>query len=114
MICADLADIATFATGSIGGVHRGLRRNSFDVSADLQELAHAGDGGRSRRQAILDLRNAGGAETLGVPVIAFGRDQLPAASGRARSGLAAPAGRPAEIAASAASATCSSLASGSN
>src|SRR3546814_6968701 len=38
MICADLAGIRVFATGGIGGVHRGAE-TSFDVSADLQELA---------------------------------------------------------------------------
>ncbi|MCU0910801.1 MAG: pseudouridine-5'-phosphate glycosidase, partial [Rhodobacteraceae bacterium] len=38
MICARLAGIAVFATGGIGGVHRGAE-HSFDISADLQELA---------------------------------------------------------------------------
>ena len=38
MICAALADIAVFVTGGIGGVHRGAA-TSFDISADLQELA---------------------------------------------------------------------------
>ena len=103
MICADLAGIATFATGGIGGVHRGAE-NSFDVSADLQELARtpvtvvaAG------AKAILDLpKTLEVLETLGVPVIAFGQDQLPAFWSR-ESGLAAPLRMddPAEIAASA-------------
>ena len=100
MICADLAGIATFATGGIGGVHRGAEA-SFDISADLQELARrpvtvvaAG------AKAILDLpKTLEVLETLGVPVIAFGQDQLPAFWSR-ESGLAAPLRMddPAEIA----------------
>ena len=100
MICADLAGIATFATGGIGGVHRGAE-TSFDISADLQELARrpvtvvaAG------AKAILDLpKTLEVLETLGVPVIAFGQDQLPAFWSR-ESGLAAPLRMddPAEIA----------------
>ena len=42
MICAALAGIGVFATGGIGGVHRGAA-HSFDISADLQELARADD-----------------------------------------------------------------------
>ena len=100
MICADLAGIATFATGGIGGVHRGAD-TSFDISADLHELARrpvtvvaAG------AKAILDLpKTLEVLETLGVPVIAFGQDQLPAFWSR-ESGLAAPLRMddPAEIA----------------
>ena len=79
MIAARLAGIETFATGGIGGVHRGAEL-SFDVSADLQELAQtpvtvvaAG------AKAILDLAKTWEVlETLGVPVIAFGQDTLPA------------------------------------
>ncbi|WP_374635570.1 pseudouridine-5'-phosphate glycosidase [Paracoccus sp. (in: a-proteobacteria)] len=90
MICADLAGITTFATGGIGGVHRGAE-TSFDISADLQELARrpitvvaAG------AKAILDLpKTLEVLETLGVPVIAFGQDQLPAFWSR-ESGLVAP------------------------
>lgn len=103
MICADLAGIATFATGGIGGVHRGAE-TSFDISADLQELARrpvtvvaAG------AKAILDLpKTLEVLETLGVPVIAFGQDQLPAFWSR-DSGLAAPLRMddPAQIAAAA-------------
>ena len=103
MICADLAGIATFATGGIGGVHRGAD-TSFDISADLHELARrpvtvvaAG------AKAILDLpKTLEVLETLGVPVIAFGQDQLPAFWSR-ESGLAAPLRMddPAEIAAAA-------------
>ncbi|QFT93002.1 Pseudouridine-5'-phosphate glycosidase [Roseovarius sp. THAF9] len=79
MIAAHAAGIATFATGGIGGVHRGAE-TSFDISADLQELAQtpvtvvcAG------AKAILDLpKTLEVLETLGVPVIAYGQDSLPA------------------------------------
>ncbi|KAF0674755.1 pseudouridine-5'-phosphate glycosidase [Profundibacterium mesophilum] len=79
MIAARLAGIEVFATGGIGGVHRGAE-HSFDVSADLQELAQtpvtvvaAG------AKAILDLPKTWEMlETLGVPVIAVGQDSLPA------------------------------------
>lgn len=103
MICAELAGIHVFATGGIGGVHRGAEL-SFDVSADLHELARtpvtvvaAG------AKAILDLpKTLEVLETLGVPVIAVGQDQLPAFWSR-ESGLAAPLRMddPAQIAASA-------------
>ncbi|WP_193369724.1 pseudouridine-5'-phosphate glycosidase [Pelagibius marinus] len=90
MICAALAGIRVFATGGIGGVHRGAEL-SFDVSADLQELARtpvavvcAG------AKAILDLpKTLEVLETLGVPVIGHGCDELPAFYSRA-SGLAVP------------------------
>nr|WP_111298048.1 pseudouridine-5'-phosphate glycosidase [Paracoccus saliphilus] len=90
MICAHLAGIKVFATGGIGGVHRGAE-TSFDISADLQELAQtpvtvvaAG------AKAILDLPKTWEVlETLGVPVIAFGQDELPAFWSRA-SGIKAP------------------------
>ncbi|MBF9033605.1 pseudouridine-5-phosphate glycosidase [Rhodobacterales bacterium HKCCE2091] len=101
MICAHLAGIATFATGGIGGVHRGAE-DSFDISADLRELSEtpvtvvaAG------AKAILDLpKTLEVLETLGVPVIAFGQDAFPAFWSR-DSGLAAPLRMddPAEIAA---------------
>ena len=79
MICAALAGIAVFATGGIGGVHRG-GETSLDVSADLEELARtpvtvvcAG------AKAILDLpRTLEYLETRGVPVVGFGTDHLPA------------------------------------
>jgi pseudouridine-5'-phosphate glycosidase len=79
MIAAHLAGIAVFATGGIGGVHRGAEE-SFDISADLQELAQtpvtvvcAG------AKAILDLpKTLEVLETNGVPVIAYGQDNLPA------------------------------------
>ena len=103
MICADLAGIRVFATGGIGGVHRGAE-TSFDISADLHELARtpvtvvaAG------AKAILDLPKTWEVlETLGVPVIAYGQDALPAFWSR-DSGLKAPLrmDSPAEIAAAA-------------
>lgn len=79
MIAAALAGISVFATGGIGGVHRGAE-TSFDISADLQELAQTpvtvvGAGAK----AILDLpKTFEVLETLGVPVIAFAQDHLPA------------------------------------
>ena len=79
MIGAARAGISVFATGGIGGVHRGAE-HSFDISADLHELAQtpltvvaAG------AKAILDLpKTLEVLETLGVPVIAYGQDSLPA------------------------------------
>jgi pseudouridine-5'-phosphate glycosidase len=101
MICAHLAGIAVFATGGIGGVHRSAE-TSFDISADLHELARtpvtivaAG------AKAILDLpKTLEVLETLGVPVIGYRTDDFPAFWSR-RSGLPAPLrmDRPEEIAA---------------
>jgi len=79
MIGARLAGIDVFATGGIGGVHRGAE-DSFDISADLRELSEtpvtvvaAG------AKAILDLPKTWEVlETLGVPVIAVGQDSIPA------------------------------------
>lgn len=79
MIVAALAGIRVFATGGIGGVHRGAG-TSFDISADLQELARtpvavvcAG------AKAILDLGlTLEYLETHGVPVLGYGTDRLPA------------------------------------
>lgn len=90
MICAALADIHVFATGGIGGVHKGAEE-TFDISADLRELSKtpvtvvaAGP------KAILDLpKTLEVLETLGVPVFAFGQDALPAFWSR-DSGLRAP------------------------
>lgn len=90
MIGAALAGIEVFATGGIGGVHRGAE-TSFDISADLQELARtpvcvvcAG------AKAILDLpKTLEVLETLGVPVVGYGVDELPAFWSRS-SGLRAP------------------------
>ncbi len=90
MICARLAGIEVFATGGIGGVHRGAE-SSFDISADLEELAQtAVTVVASGAKAILDLpKTLEVLETRGVPVIAFGQDGLPAFWSR-DSGLAAP------------------------
>lgn len=79
MIGAQLAGIAVFATGGIGGVHRGGGR-SFDISADLDELARTEvcvvSGGA---KAILDLpATLEMLETLGVPVLGYGTDEFPA------------------------------------
>lgn len=90
MIAARLSGIAVFATGGIGGVHKGAEE-SFDVSADLLELARtpvtvvaAG------AKAILDIpKTLEVLETQGVPVIAFGQDEMPAFWSRS-SGLRAP------------------------
>lgn len=79
MQAAEMAGISLFATGGIGGVHRGAEL-SFDISADLQELSRtpvavvcAG------AKAILDLpRTLEVLETLGVPVIGYGTDDFPA------------------------------------
>lgn len=90
MICARLAGIEVFATGGIGGVHRGAE-TSFDVSADLAELAQTPvTVVASGAKAILDLgKTLEVLETLGVPVIAFGQEALPAFWSR-ESGHAAP------------------------
>ena len=90
MICAKLAGISVFATGGIGGVHRGAE-TSFDISADLTELARtdvavvcAG------AKALLDLpKTLEVLETLGVPVVCHGTDFFPAFWSRA-SDLPAP------------------------
>jgi pseudouridylate synthase len=90
MICARLAGIDTFATGGIGGVHRGAE-TSFDISADLAELgATAVTVVAAGAKAILDLpKTLETLETLGVPVIAFAQDDFPAFWSRS-SGLKAP------------------------
>jgi len=79
MIAAHLAGIHVFATGGIGGVHKGAE-DSFDISADLLELAAtpvtvvaAG------AKAILDVpKTLEVLETQGVPVITYGQDSFPA------------------------------------
>ena len=79
MIIAQLAGIRVFATGGIGGVHRGAE-STMDISADLQELAQTNvavvcAGAKS----ILDLpRTLEYLETYGVPVIGYGTDEFPA------------------------------------
>ena len=90
MICAQLAGIEVFATGGIGGVHRGVE-STMDISADLEELARtsvtvvcAG------AKALLDLpRTLEYLETRGVPVICYQVDRFPAFWSRA-SDLPAP------------------------
>lgn len=90
MICAAWAGIRMFATGGIGGVHRGAS-SSFDISADLTELARTPVAVVSAGvKAILDI----GAtleylETHGVPVICLGTDAFPAFYTRS-SGFPAP------------------------
>ena len=79
MILAAKAGVEFFVTGGIGGVHRGAE-NTFDVSADLEEL------GRTNvtvicagAKAILDLpKTLEVLETKGVPVLGFGTEELPA------------------------------------
>lgn len=90
MIAAHLAGIGVFATGGIGGVHRGAAVD-FDISADLEELARTPvTVVASGAKAILDLpATLEVLETKGVPVIAFGQDDLPAFWSRS-SGLRAP------------------------
>jgi pseudouridylate synthase len=79
MMAASMAGIFVFATGGIGGVHRGAEE-SFDISADLDELGRtpvivvcAG------AKAILDIgKTLEVLETKGVPVITYGQDEVPA------------------------------------
>lgn len=90
MIAAHQAGISVFATGGIGGVHRGAEL-TFDISADLHELAQtpvtvvaAGP------KAILDVpKTMEVLETLGVPVITFKQNDIPAFWSRS-SGLPSP------------------------
>jgi len=79
MICAQLAGIEVFVTGGIGGVHRGAE-TSFDISADLQELAHTSvavvcAGVKSILDIGLTLEYL---ETHGVPVVSVGQPGFPA------------------------------------
>lgn len=79
MIAAQMAGIKIFATGGIGGVHRGAER-SFDISADLQELAKTNvavvcAGIKSVLDLGLTLEYL---ETNGVPVIGYQTEELPA------------------------------------
>ena len=79
MMAAEMAGIQLFATGGIGGVHRGAEQ-TFDISADLEELSRtpvavvcAG------AKAILDIpKTLEVLETKGVPVIGYGTDTFPA------------------------------------
>ena len=79
MIIAHLAGISVFATGGIGGVHRGAE-TTMDISADLEELAHTPvmvicAGAKSILDLGLTLEYL---ETHGVPVIGYGTRELPA------------------------------------
>ena len=79
MIIAAMAGIRVFATGGIGGVHRGAQQ-TFDISADLEELAQTPvmvvcAGAKSILDLGLTLEYL---ETKGVPVIGFGTEELPA------------------------------------
>jgi pseudouridine-5'-phosphate glycosidase len=90
MLCAQLAGIRFFATGGIGGVHRGAK-NSMDVSADLQELSQTPvlvvcAGAKSILDLTLTLEYL---ETHGVPVLGWQTDELPAFYVR-QSGLRLP------------------------
>ncbi|MNS86020.1 Pseudouridine-5'-phosphate glycosidase [compost metagenome] len=90
MIAAARADIRVFATGGIGGVHKGAEE-TFDISADLTELAKTGvivvcAGAK----AILDIpKTLEVLETNGVPVVTFGSEEFPAFWSRS-SGLSSP------------------------
>lgn len=79
MMIADMAGIKVFATGGIGGVHRGAEK-SYDISADLQELSKTTVAVVcSGAKAILDLSlTREYLETMGVPVIGFGSEEMPA------------------------------------
>jgi len=79
MIASELAGIRVFATGGIGGVHRGATE-TFDISADLQELANTNVAVVCAGiKAILDLElTLEYLETLGVPVLGYKTDELPA------------------------------------
>ena len=79
MIIAAMAGIKVFATGGIGGVHRGAE-TTMDISADLEELAQTPvmvicAGAKSILDLGLTLEYL---ETKGVPVIGYGTDELPA------------------------------------
>ena len=79
MICAQLAGISVFATGGIGGVHRGAG-DTFDISADLTELSRTPVAVVSAgAKAILDLPlTLEWLETLSVPVVGYGTAEFPA------------------------------------
>ena len=79
MIIASMAGIKVFATGGVGGVHRGAE-TTMDISADLEELAQTPvmvicAGAKSILDLGLTLEYL---ETKGVPVIGYGTDELPA------------------------------------
>ena len=79
MMLAEMAGIKVFATGGIGGVHRGAE-TTMDISADLQELAHTDVAvvcaGAKR---LLDIpKTLEYLETMGVPVLGMGTEDFPA------------------------------------
>jgi len=90
MRLAAMAGIRVFATGGIGGVHRGAA-HSFDISADLTEMAVTPVAVVSAGvKSILDIRlTLERLETLGVPVVVNGSDDFPSFYSRT-SGLPAP------------------------
>jgi pseudouridine-5'-phosphate glycosidase len=90
MICARLAGIRVFATGGIGGVHRGAE-STFDISADLEELARTSVAVVcAGAKALLDIpKTLEYLETRGVPVLGYRTDEFPAFWSRS-SGLPVP------------------------
>src|SRR5690625_5829356 len=85
MICAELAGIHIFATGGIGGVHRGAEV-TMDISADLEELSQTNvavvcAGAKSILDLGLTLEYL---ETKGVPVIGYQTDTFPSFFTRTR------------------------------
>jgi pseudouridine-5'-phosphate glycosidase len=94
MIAAHRAGIHVFATGGIGGVHRGAEE-SFDISADLEELARTGVIVVSAGpKAILDIpKTLEVLETRGVPVVTYDSEEFPAFWSRS-SGLKSPLSLP--------------------
>lgn len=79
MRLAAMAGIHVFATGGIGGAHRGAEKN-FDISADLVEFSHSNVAViTAGAKAILDLAlTLETLETFGVPVVGYGTDEFPA------------------------------------
>ena len=79
MRIADMAGIKVFATGGMGGVHRGAP-STFDISADLTEFSNSNVAViTAGAKAILDLAlTLETLETLGVPVVGYGSDEFPA------------------------------------
>ncbi len=90
MRLAAMAGIHVFATGGIGGVHRGAEK-TFDISADMPEFAESNVAVvTAGAKAILDLAlTLETLETLGVPVVGYGTDEFPAFFSR-HSGHAVP------------------------
>lgn len=90
MLLAAAAGIKVFVTGGLGGVHRGASE-SFDISADLPELARSPVAVVCAfAKSVLDLpKTAQLLETAGVPVVGYRTGELPAFFSQ-RSGLAAP------------------------